>query len=63
MTPLEAVEKVLAENGSVSNEKLAVLVKKKFGIQIELKYLPLYRATIQEKVRAERVRQEARNSA
>ena len=63
MTPLEAVENAIAEVGSVSPEKLATFVKRRFGIQVEPKFIPLYRATIQEKTRTVKVRLEARRIA
>ena len=63
MTLLEAVAEALTELGNTAPEKVAALVQKRFGIKIEPKYIPVYRATIQEQRRAEKTRQESRRIA
>jgi predicted SprT family Zn-dependent metalloprotease len=60
MDRIEMVQVALQELGDVANEKLATFVQKRFGVRIESRYMPLYRASIRDKQRLEAGRQAAR---
>ena len=63
MTKLEAVEKALAALGEASSVDLAAFVKRKFGLEIEATFIPLFRATVKDGQRSQRMRAAARASA
>jgi len=46
MTKLEMVQAALSELGGTSAENLVAFVEKKFGVTIEPKFIPLYKATL-----------------
>ncbi len=46
MDKVEAVRLALAELGEVSDERLAAFVRERFGVAVELKYVPVARAML-----------------
>jgi hypothetical protein len=57
---LELVQIALRELGDVSAEELSSFIKKKHGVKIEPKFIPLYKASLRDKLRLETARQAAR---
>lgn len=58
MTKIEMVEKAMQALGEVSAEKLATFVEKKHGEKIDARFIPLFLASIQDRVRMEAARRE-----
>lgn len=46
MTKLEMVQIALKVTGSSGSEDVAAFIERKFGVTIETKYIPLYRASL-----------------
>ncbi len=46
MTNLEMVQVALQTTGSELSETVATFIEKKFGVTIEAKYIPLYKASL-----------------
>jgi len=63
MDKLEMVQIVLQELGDISAQELSACIEKKHGVKIEPMFFPLFKASIQEKLRLEAVRQAARAAA
>jgi hypothetical protein len=57
---LELVQSALKELGDLSAQELSSFIEKKYGVKIEPKFIPLYKASIRDKVRLEAARQAAR---
>jgi hypothetical protein len=56
VTNLEMVQQILAAVGDVSGETIAALVEQRFGVHIEPKFIPIYKASIRDKQRLEPAR-------
>jgi hypothetical protein len=63
MDKLEIVQIALRELGDVSAQELSAFIEKKHGVRIEPKFIPVYKASIRDKIRLEAARQEARAAA
>jgi hypothetical protein len=44
ITPMEAFTLVAAEVGNAPSEQVAALIEERFGVRVNPKYIPLYRA-------------------
>ena len=62
MDKLELVQIALRELGDVSAQELASLIEKKYGVSMEPKFIPLYKAGIRDKLRLEAAQQAARGT-
>jgi hypothetical protein len=60
MDKLELVQTVLRELGNVSAQELSAFIEKKHGVKIDPKYIPVFTASIQNKLRLEAARRAAR---
>jgi len=60
MDRIELVQLALREIGDVSAQELSSFIEQKHGVKIEPKFVPIFRASIQDKVRLEAARQAAR---
>jgi len=63
MDKVEMVKTAIQELGDVSAAELADFVEKTFGVKIEPRFIPIYKATIRDKERLEKARQAARAAA
>ena len=63
MDKLELVQTALRELGDVSAQELSAFIEKKHGVKIEPKFIPIFRASIQSKLRLEAARRAARATA
>ena len=63
MDKLELVQIALRELGDVSAQELSAFIEKKHGVKIEPKFIPLFKASIRDKVRLEATRQAAKAAA
>ena len=59
MSKLETFGRALAEIGDVSATELSAHLEKKYGVKIEPAYIPLYKATLQDRERTNRLRLDA----
>jgi hypothetical protein len=57
---LELVQIALQEFGDVSAQELCSFIEEKHGVRIEAKFIPLYKASLRDKLRVESARQAAR---
>ncbi|OAI54064.1 hypothetical protein AYO44_15520 [Planctomycetaceae bacterium SCGC AG-212-F19] len=62
MDKLELMQIALRELGDVLAEQLSAFIEKKHGVKIEPKFIPLFMASIRDKIRLEAARQAARAS-
>jgi hypothetical protein len=62
MTKMEAFQLALAEVGDISAEQLSAHVARKFGITIEPKFIPFFRASVRDLENLTRVRATARTA-
>lgn len=60
---LELVQIALRELGDVSAQELSAFIEKKHGVKIEPKFIPLYKASLRDKIRLEAARQAAKVAA
>jgi len=60
MDKLELVQAALRELGDVSAQELSAFIEKKHGVKIDPKYIPVFTASIQNKLRLEAARRAAR---
>ena len=60
MDRLELVQIAFRELGDVSAQELAAFIEKKHGVKIAPKFIPLYKASLRDKLRLETARQAAR---
>ena len=63
MEKLEMVQIALRELGDVQAEAITAFVDEKFQTRIEPRFIPLFKASIRERARAEALRQAARAAA
>jgi len=63
MEKLELVRLALQELGDVPAQELSAFIARRHGVTIEPKYLPIFKASIRDKIRLEAARQEARAAA
>jgi hypothetical protein len=57
---LELMQIALRELGDVSAQELSSFIEQKHGVKIEAKFIPLYKASLRDKLRLEAGRQTAR---
>jgi len=62
MVKLELVQIALRELGEVTARELSAFIEKTHGVKIEPKFIPLFKASIRDRIRLEAVRQAARAS-
>jgi hypothetical protein len=62
MDKLEMVRTAVTELGNAPAADLSRFVEQKYGVRIEAKFIPLFKASIQDKDRLETVRQAARTA-
>lgn len=60
MDRIEMVQLAMRELGDAANDSLAAFVLKRFGVRIEARFMPLFRASIRDKQRMDAARQAAR---
>ena len=60
MNPMEAFRRTVAEIGYVSAAELSDHLEKKHGLKIEPAFIPLFRATLQDMERTNKLRQDAK---
>jgi hypothetical protein len=63
MDRMHAFRLAVAEIGEASAEQLASYIEKKFGVRIEPKFIPCFRASLLDLERQARLREAARESA
>ncbi|OAI53476.1 hypothetical protein AYO44_15965 [Planctomycetaceae bacterium SCGC AG-212-F19] len=63
MTNLEMVHEAMQILGDVPAGELSDFVTERFGVRIESKFIPLYKASIRDKLRLETARQATRVAA
>jgi hypothetical protein len=63
MDKLELVQLALRELGDVSAQDLSGFIQNRHAVNIDPKFIPLYKATIRDKLRLEAARQAARTAA
>ena len=61
MKPVELFRLALAEIGDVSPAELSAHMQKKHGVKIEPAFIPLYKATLQDAERMNKLRQDAKS--
>lgn len=49
VTNLEMIQAAIKELGATENESLAAFVEKRYGVKIDAKYIPIYRASLVDK--------------
>ncbi len=59
MTKLEMVQQALAVKGEITSEEIAEFIERWHGIQIEPKFIPLYKASLRDQSMLEEKRQAA----
>jgi hypothetical protein len=62
MDKLEMVQVALRELGDVSAQELSAFIEEKHGARIDPKFIPIFKASIRDKLRLEVARQAARAS-
>jgi hypothetical protein len=60
MDKLEIVQLALGEVGDMPAQELSAFIEKTHGVKIEPKFIPLYKASLRDKLRLEAARQQAR---
>lgn len=60
MNRLELVQQAMAEIGDANPEAFSQFLERRFGMKIDPKYIPLYKATLRDKERLARMREESR---
>jgi hypothetical protein len=60
MDKLELVQLALREIGDVSSKELSEFIEKQHGVRIEPKFIPLFKASLRDKLRLESARQAAK---
>ena len=60
MKPIEAFRRAIAEIGDVSAAELSAHLEKKHGVKIDPAFIPLFRATLQDLERTNKLRQNAK---
>ena len=59
MKPMELFRRAVAEVGNVSADELSAHLEKKHGVKIEPAFIPLFKATLQDLERTNKLRQDA----
>ena len=59
MKPMELFRRAVAEVGNVSAAELSAHLEKKHGVKIEPAFIPLFKATLQDLERTNKLRQDA----
>lgn len=62
MKVMELFRRAIAEIGDVSAAELSSHIEKKHGVKIEPAFIPLYKATLQDLERMNKIRQEAKSA-
>lgn len=60
MDKVEAVRLALVQLGDVSAEELTAYLSREYGIQIEPRFVPLFKATVRDRANLEQTRRIAR---
>jgi hypothetical protein len=60
MKPMELFRRAVAEIGYVSAAELSAHLEKKHGVKIEPAFIPLFKATLQDLEKTNRIRQDAK---
>jgi hypothetical protein len=60
MEKMEAFRQAVAEVGDASAEMLSSLIEQKYGVTIEPRYIPFFRASLRDWEQLTRLRQKAR---
>ena len=60
MTPMEAFRRAVAEIGYASSAELTAHMEKEHGVKIEPAFIPLFKATLQDLERTNKLRQDAK---
>jgi hypothetical protein len=63
MDKMEAFRRAVAEWGYAAPEQLASLIEREYGVRIEPRYIPLFRATVKDLEELTRLREAARAAA
>jgi hypothetical protein len=63
MDKLELVQIALRELGGVPAQELSAFIEKRHGVRIEPKFIPIFKASIRDKLRLEAARLAARAAA
>jgi hypothetical protein len=61
MKPMELFRNAVAEVGDVSAAELSAHLEKKHGVKIEPAFIPVYKATLKELERTNKLRQDAKS--
>jgi len=56
MDKLELVQSALRELGDVSAQELSAFIEQKHGVKIEPKFIPIFKASLRDKLRLEAAR-------
>jgi len=59
----EIVHRALAQLGCVSDEELVAFVAREYGVSVEARFVPVFRASLRAKEALERARAKAREAA
>jgi hypothetical protein len=59
MQPLDLVRQALAENSTLTAAELSSHIEEKHGVKIEPRYIPLFKATLQQMEKTTQFRQES----
>jgi hypothetical protein len=59
----EIVHRALAQLGCVSDEELVAFVAREYGVRVEQRFVPVFRASLRAREVLERARAKARNAA
>ena len=60
MKPMELFRRAVSEIGDVSAAELSAHLEKKHGVKIEPAFIPLYKATLRDLERTNKLRQDAK---
>jgi len=63
MDRLELVQIALRELGDVPAQEVSAFIEKRHGVKIEPKFIPLFKASLRDRLRLEAARQAARAAA
>ena len=61
MKPMDLFRNAVAEMGDVSAAELSAHLEKKHGVKIEPAFIPVYKATLKELERTNKLRQDAKS--
>ncbi len=59
MDKMEAFRRTVAQIGNAPAEVISLHLREKYGVTIEPKFIPFFRASLQDRERAARLRQQA----